>query len=362
MIPAWKIRREWLRFKQQLAAIPEFFTEPPARRRHDRAFDFGFPCSDGTVDAGDRIAIYLLFQPEGISDSTILTCQHLRDSGYATLVVSNAPLSEDDKTKLRTCAWRILERPNFGYDFGGYRDGIRQLMKWGMCPDHLLILNDSIWFPTIEKNSLITSLEDAGADLGGTFLRKRNHKEHFLESYLYHIPKRLFTSVEFKEFWDNLQITSNKYKVIRRGERGFSMAMLAAGKTVKGLYSTEGFLEALAAQETDFLGTTIHYAAHNYEEYEADRRALMSGIATPIWRKKALEHVTQSLTREYAYSAFPYAMVHLNNYPILKKSNDRDADLWRRAYLKAVSAGDIAPPPFPILEELQSKCRATPDL
>lgn len=355
MIPAWKLRREWARFKQQLAAIPEHFTEPAARARHDRAFAAGFPCVDGDVVPTGKIAIYLLFQPNGISDSTLLTCEHLRAAGYAPFIVSNAHLTDADKTRLSPHVWRMLERPNFGYDIGGYRDGIRQLIKWNVSPERLLIINDSIWFPTLDSNDLIASLEASDADLAGTILRERG-EERFLESYLFHIPKPLFVSADFRDFWDQFQITSNKYKVIRRGERGFSAAMRAAGKTVLGQFSVPDFLESLSAQSADFIRKTIQYTAHNYEEYEADRQALLAESDAPDWRQKALDHIAASLPRENIYSAFPYAMVHLNGYPILKKSNDRVAVLWRAAYLAAVQAGDIPEPPAAIMRELMAKC------
>jgi hypothetical protein len=355
MIPAWKLRREWARFKQQLAAIPEHFTEPAARRRHDQAFAAGFPRHDGAIQEQGKVAIFLVFQPDGISYSTLLTCDQLRNAGYTPFVVSNAPLSDDDKARLHPHVWRILERPNFGYDMGGYRDGIRQLIEWEISPERLLIVNDSIWFPTLEQDGLIAALEAVDADLSGTILRERG-QERFLESYLFHIPRHLFESAEFRTFWDEFQITSNKYKVIRRGERGFSAAMRAAGKTVRGLFPVPDFLEKLAAQDTEFLRKTIAYTAHNYEEYEAARQALLANPDAEDWRQQALDHVAQSLPRENIYSAFPFAMVHLNRYPILKKSNDRVAILWRRAYLSAVRNGDIPQPPAPIWAELQAKC------
>ena len=356
MIPLWKLRREWARLKQQIAAIPEAVTEPAARRRHDAAFEAGFPWYAGSVAQTDKIALLLVFQPNGITPGTVATCAHLAAKGYAPFIVSNAPLSRADRESLEPVAWRILERPNFGYDFGGYRDGIRQLAKWGFSSRLLLIMNDSIWFPLDTSETLIETLEASDADLTGTILRQRG-KIRFLESYCYMIPQKTVSSKAFQAYWEQLQLTSNKYKVIRRGERGFSEAMIAAGLDVRGLFPYDLFVERLAAQDDAFLRKTLDYGAHVYEEYETVRRALLAEAPAPDWRNRALTHIRDTIPREQPYSAYPFAMTRLFDYPILKKSGDRVAQLWRNAYLRAVEAGDLPRPSSAVWEELRKETR-----
>ncbi len=357
MIPLWKIKREWGRLKQQLAAIPEALTEPHALRRHDEAFAAGFPWHAGEIEQRDKIALLLVFQPDGIAPSTLETCAHLAGKSYAPFIVSNAPLSESDRAQLMQVCWRLLERPNFGYDFGGYRDGIKSLAKWGISPSCLLILNDSIWFPLEPSEDLIESLETSSADLTGTILRQRG-ETRFLESYCYMVPGEVVGSDMFQRFWNGLLLTSNKYKVIRRGERGFSEAMIAAGLEVQGLFPYELFFKRLAEQDDDFLFKTLEYAAHNYAEYETVRRTLLSEYGSSGWRERVLTHLRSAIPREQPYSAYPYAMMHLFSYPILKKSSDRVAKLWRAAYLKAVEAGDLPAPRKSVLSELHCKVKA----
>jgi len=94
-------------------------------------------------------------------------------------------------------SWRVIERPNFGYDFGGYRDGILLLEAWGIAPERLLILNDSIWMPLAPNSTLIDRFEAAeGAVIGGILhpdkVRRRVVKRvrrGFVESYLYLINR-----------------------------------------------------------------------------------------------------------------------------------------------------------------------------
>lgn len=356
MIAAWKLRREWGRIRQQLRAIPERFVEPAIQRRHDAAFKRGFPSRNGSQPLREKVALLLVYQPNGIAESTLLTCAHLASQGFSPFVVSNADLSDRDQRRLAPHVWRVMERPNLGYDFGGYRDGIRQILRWGITPARLLVLNDSVWFPTLDDQTLLADLQKDDEGIAGTILRERG-KIRFLESYCYSIPMRVLEMPAFSDFWERLAITSNKYKVIRRGERGFSESMVAAGIRLRPVYPYETFLEQVAQQDDDFLRRTLLYAAHTHEENEMSRQSILDAFGAPGWRDRALSHIAGTIPREQPYSAYPFAMVRLLRYPILKKSNDRVAALWRSSYLRAVLAGDLPEPPAPVYSELRCMVR-----
>ena len=234
MIPLWKLRREWASLKQQLQAVPERLIGPARQRRLDARFPADCRVQDGDRGLGDRVAIFLVFQPAGLSESCRQTCEHLARHGYAVLLVANHALRDMDVQGLRPVVWRFVQRPNFGYDFGGYRDGLTCLAQWGVKPDELLILNDSVWLPMQPTTDLLERLSAHPADIAGTILRTRR-SEQFLESYLYRLNRRALTHPGFTAFWSALRLTSNKYHVIRRGERGFSAAMQAAGLRLAGI-------------------------------------------------------------------------------------------------------------------------------
>ncbi|PIE15649.1 MAG: hypothetical protein CSA68_06415 [Rhodobacterales bacterium] len=358
MIPAWKLKRELLRLGQQLQSIPEALWEPAAQRKHDAAFAAGFKVYQGQQAQAENIAILLLYQPKGISQSTVQTCQHLRSHGYAVFAISNTPLSSQDIALLQGHCWRIMERPNFGYDFGGYRDGIRQLWHWQVSPQKLLILNDSIWFPLYENCDLLEQLDKAEADMAGCIMRFKGDVQ-FLESYCYLIRGAVFASDVFRRYWQDLKLTSNKYKVIRRGERGHSEALRHAGFQLRPVYETERFLQALQQQSNAFLRKNLRYAAYCDLNLRQQRDQLMQGFSdSPEWRQAVFEHIDNALQRGQAYSSYPYAMTRLFHYPVLKKSNDQVAKLWRIAYLEAVDAGDLEPPAPAMLSEIRQKVDA----
>lgn len=345
----WKLKREAVRFGQQLRALPEALWEPVAQARHDRAFAAGFPTTSGAVPVGPNVAILLIYQPDTLAPSVLHLCKHLHDKGFATQIVSNGTLPVSSKTALQPHVWKILERPNFGYDFGGYRDGLRAL---DVTPERLLILNDSIWYPVWDNDTLLDDLAALNADIAGTNLRVRG-AERFLESYCYLIRGAVLKHAAFWAYWNTLKITSNKYKVIRRGERGFSRAMLAAGLDVRGLYEPDVFLADLAKQSDDFLRKTLTYAAHTHSADAARGADLLARANDPTWRADVLAHIKASLIKGQIYSCFPYASVKLQHYAVLKKSGDRVSQGWRDALLRAIDAGDLASPEGPVLKELR---------
>ena len=353
MLPYWKIRREIMRLKQQLGGLVDWLIDPVKQRKLDSLVAAGLPRIDGLLCVSKKIAVLLVYQPSGISASTIATCSWLAGKGYAPFVVSNSPLSLNDKERLSKVIWRAVERPNFGYDFGGYRDGLICLKQWAIIPDELLMLNDSVWLPTLPRADILERLSNHSSDVAGTILRKRGDIQ-FLESYLYRFNRNALTHPSFSEFWGQLRLTSNKYYVIRRGERGFSEAMHDAGLTIAGLYESTEFLNKIKEQCNTFLKLTLTYAAYIDAHLEAERDHLLQ-TSGPDWRVQVLLHVERTLQKRLGYSSFPYAMVKLTGYPLLKKSKEPVSLAWRQAYLAAVEAGYLPKPSEEVLAEIRSR-------
>ena len=343
MISGWKIKRELGRMGQQLRGISDRVTDPIAQRRLDRTVAAGLPTTPGELAVVGKVGLFLLYQPKGISASTLETCRLLAKAGYSPLIVSNSPISNEDKQRLIPLAWQIIERPNFGYDFGGYRDGLTHLQQSGASPNELLILNDSVWLGIVPTTDLFARLDADPADIAGTILRDRG-TERFLESYLFRLRRPALEHPAFVKFWTDLRLTSNKYHVIRRGERGFSAAMRSAGLRVSGVYKNANFLQKLTEQDDEFLRITLQYSAYADTKAENRSQELLNNYE-PDWRETVLQHFEDTLSKRQAYSSFPYANVHLTGYPFLKKSADPVIKAWRQAYLKAVQANDLPPPP-----------------
>ena len=327
----WKLKRELHRIRQQLRSVPEFFAEPLQRRRHDARRSAMVDAEQGQVVQCPKVALLLVYQPKGISDATVWTCQHLVNKGYAPLVISNAPLSADDKSRLHPWIWRMAERPNFGYDFGGYRDGIWLLSQWRTNPDTLIILNDSIWFPLHGNETLIDRMEASEADFVGALqldpLRQTDNiparKRPFFGSFFLMVKRGALQHAAFTGFWNRYQITSNKYKTIRRGERGFSHALMDAGIRSEAIYTRSALdhhIETLSNQQLKLLlGDLVSIDARIEMEIS---QCIRHFAETAEWRTRSQAVALAATEKQNILATAPITSLATFDVPYLKKSKD----------------------------------------
>jgi hypothetical protein len=354
VIPGWKVKRELTRLGQQLRAIPEAIWEPFFYGRYDRSFPSELTIHQGKVPLVDQVALVLIYPRPVLPESTVNLCRSLAQAGRSPLVISNAPLGADLLAQLAPHAWRLVERPNIGHDFGGYRDGIWLLWRWGVEPESLLILNDSVWLLLNDATELIGRLNAAGGDVAGSILRQRG-EERFLESYCYLVRAKALRSPAFRDFWAQLRLSSNKYKVIRRGERAHSAALIAGGLQLAPAFDNVAFWKGLDSVDDDTLAQTLKFAAWPSPREAAAANDLLAHRLTPGWRENALEFIQESLKRGQFYSMFPVAAHGIIGYPFLKRSSDRVASLWRKAFLSAVKAGALKRPDPIVLAEIEAR-------
>ncbi|MBK5927310.1 rhamnan synthesis F family protein [Rhodobaculum claviforme] len=295
MIPGWKLRRELARVGTQianiphsLAALPKRLTEPRRARAYDAAFPAALHQTVGTLQPNARLSVLVLYQPGGVAGSTLATCRWLAAAGVAPLVVSNAPLADADRAALADTAWRVVERPNFGYDFGAYRDGIRLIRAEGLQPERLLLMNDSVWCP-MDADPLSALLTHAGDLVGIVQDEKVAHDRsggrptdrRHLESYCLSVSARLWRAPAFQAFWDGYRLTDYKPDTIRRGEIGLSRAMEAAGFDLAALGTREMFLKAMAMQETVSLCEILDHAAYDDHQFAKENAVLLTRAGWP---------------------------------------------------------------------------------
>lgn len=344
--------------------------EPFIQIRHDRSTGRRLKFHEGAIQLNAKIAIFLIFQPSGLSATTLLTCSHLAAKGYAPLVISNAPVSDDDLELLKKNSWKVITRPNYGYDFGGYRDGVLWILDQGFQIDRMIILNDSIWFPAWPDENLIDRMEDLPADLVGAVLHPEQKRRRgarmrpaFLESYFYIVNRGLLQNRVFLSFWRNFRVSSIKYNAVYRGERSFPNFLQRAGFKFDGVIDADRIFDAILKMDNLFLQKTLAYGAYVDSDFEAERDRLVASQGRDAdWRAAALDHIRKVLRRRSSYASFPYASFHLMGIPFIKKSSiaflgqsvGSVQKKMRSQLLLAVNAGDIPPPLPEVLREIQA--------
>lgn len=350
-----KIRREIGRLLGGLDDLLAILPERLAQRRRDAAFPAELLQTPGALPAGAKVAIFVLFQARGIAPSTLLTCEHLASQGYALLVMSNAPLSPVDRQALAARSWRVVERPNQGHDFGAWRDGIRLLRHFGLIPERLVLLNDSVWFPLVEDDSLLARMETEDGFTGALWMERpgRVHRAHF-QSWLTMFGPRALAHPAFRAFWDGYLASSRRASVLLRGEKGLSRAMVHAGLAAPPLASPALLLRHAEAVDASELARILAYAALT-GPVRATRDRLLVDPQAQGFHAAALALISSTLMSGPVLETHPYLVAQAAGLHILKKRNEATSVEARRQFLRAVDAGDLPAPPPMVLAEIRAR-------
>lgn len=328
-----KIVRELVRIKDQISSWFMHLYEPYFRWQYQKKFEKYIDLyANGKHVLTDKVAVFLIFQPQGLAPSTLLTLSHLHRKGYSTLLVSNCPMSQDDILKALPLCWRIMRRPNFGYDFGGYKDGIKAATDTHKTMVQLLIMNDSIWFPLNSHCDLLDRMEANPAGFLGAIkltpvrdLEKINGKKRpFMGSFFWHFKQPIIAGAAFKNFWHNYKQTSSKYATIRRGERYFTHHMLDSGVHGECMYSREQFDTWLAKTSGIDLAMLLAELCTTDSNLATKQKLLCASYQdNKIWDAQAKDLARAITESQNIMATAPLFMVKQMGLPFIKKSSDQ---------------------------------------
>ncbi|MFM2356963.1 MAG: hypothetical protein RLZZ528_2699 [Pseudomonadota bacterium] len=342
----WKVQRELHRFAGQLVAFPReaalyLFSTPYndlilSRRRKSWA---------GAIPFGPRVAIVLLFPRDGLQPSHLAMLRYFSDRGFSNVVVSNLPLAEPERQQVLDLSARLIERQNFGYDFGGYRDGVLSLGADFPRVEQLVLINDSSWFPLPGARDWLADVAATGADYVGAsthysvprilprFFRSIEWSYGFASkhvhygSYALSVGAEILRDPDFMTYWRRFRLTNDKHKVVRRGEAGLTRWVLKRGYThaeTLGIATLDRELLALPDDELRDIArdTILPFDAEMRDEKIA---ALASG---GLSKRELVSLILTAAARQGAsYTLAPYSIFH-RGFAFLKKGpcrTDRDS-------------------------------------
>lgn len=331
--PRWKVHRELMRLKRQAKNLRYRITDPINREIWDARRPLRLKPVDGAVPLRDDVAIFLVYQPNRCPESLFTSLQYLVDEGFSPLVVSNLPLSERDLERVKSLAWKIVERPNLGYDFGGYRDGVWLLDQLEVAPKSLLFVNDTIWFPVSPSADIFGRLRGLDApylgltdaynfDYGG-----KNHADKgrpgliHVTSFFFWIKKPMLSSEAFRNWWPSYPLDSRKRYVVRHGEVGFFTAMKEAGFTYDALIKKEDLLAHVDGLDRDGLIALLGQLSIVLSMYKDELDAVNTAIADGSVTREQLHHLIWDVVRVVNPSdLMAYEGIRRMNFPFLKKT------------------------------------------
>ncbi|WP_371348386.1 rhamnan synthesis F family protein [Ancylobacter sp. IITR112] len=318
-----KVRKELGRWRAKLRSAPWMFLGGLKRREYDARRAESVTITPGRQAAADEIAILVIFPRDGIPGSTLATLDHFARNGFACVVVSNAPLREEDRARLALHTHLVIERPNIGYDFGGFREGILTLDERGVRPRRLVVMNDSLWFPLRTDCDALARCRAAPEDVFGFLLNgvpRFGVSRDYVQSYFLSFSPRLLASKDFLAFWRDMPLIDNKHLVVRRLERGLSRHFARRGYTLGALVHWRAVIDRLMAlEDADKLGRIFAYQCRLNPKDKAMLQPLLDKGWSPLRIRDAL---AGRIRAKRLFASFP--MMHPEfvldlGFPVLKR-------------------------------------------
>ncbi len=160
------------------------------------------------------------------------------------LLVSAAGLSDPGLIASVTSRAELVQRDNEGYDFYSYKLGLESVQDLGSY-DLVVICNDSYVGPLVPWATIIDTMRERQLDAWGLTetMRRRRH----VQSYFYAFRPWVVASQGFRRFWGDMEVVSDRTKVIKIYELGLSAAILESGFGI-GSYYTETAQDRRLAQ------------------------------------------------------------------------------------------------------------------
>ncbi|MBT1157331.1 hypothetical protein J1C56_17200 [Aminobacter anthyllidis] len=249
---------------------------------------------------GGVYAIFLIWQPKETPWYVDNALASLDESQANVILVVNHDLDPERLLDLRQRCSKIIIRNNSGFDIGGYRDATLYLLE-NEHPARLIYLNDSVYFFKKGLTGLFQDLAGSQADVTGSF-ENWQHAYH-VQSFCFSVSQRIIRSLEFSKFWTDYLPVNSRLWAIRKGEIGFSKAILPIAESITSIYTTSRIEHRLAEIAPDKIESTITYLCREIRlplsRFKNESRA---GIASKICERIATRsqiHTAGFLYKKY---------------------------------------------------------------
>lgn len=343
-LPRSKFQRELLRIVVSTMKLPRHALQLVlATRRYDRSIGRHLRAHQGDQPEARKVAIYLIYPRKGLKPSHVAAIKYISRSGYAPVVVSNLELSSGQRDCLLKLSWLYIERPNIGYDFGGYRDAILHLDLQHRSVERLALFNDSCWFPVPSESDWLVKAEQLNMDMVGSmsclFIPRRfgGRLESFKWSYDPHVRKFHYSSYAllfsgqvarspgFSKFWRKLPLFNDQEHVTKYGEVGITRWIKRnsySHSSTVGIQHLDRELDKLTCLELRNVLETI--VSPWSSEYVAMKiRLLEEYEESGAWKRKVVQYLLFVAYRGPPCYSLPDYLSRYHDFGFLKKATVR---------------------------------------
>ena len=338
--PAWKLKRELKRlFKQMLRVAPNTWEYLTLTWHYDYVLSRDRKHHQGEKSIAAEVAIYLIFPKNGVLKSHFQMLEVLNQEGIVPVLVSNQPLSPHDLEQLKSYCAVIIERPNVGYDFGGYRDAILELSTHLPELDRLYILNDSVWMIDADKSWFQevreTDKDFCGATSNYGILRysdvnfqdvaweyTSDHWNFHYASYALGVGKKILRDSNFLKYWKRFRLSNNKKRTVRRGEIGLSKWVKDNGYTHAATCDVYGLDQEIKNLEPEVLDQVARHLIIPEAPRLLEKRneVLESQLYSPEGISDRVSIILTAVSGQAMGYVMPYYSFNFRDFQFIKKS------------------------------------------
>ncbi len=277
-----------------------------------------------------RLGIYVTYDFENIAYNYIGYMLHeLRKVVDCLIVVCNCKYIAKGIENIQQYADRVYYRENIGYDAGGFKDALCNLLGWDKVYQYneLLLTNDSMFGPFKPMKDIFKEMSDREADFWGLTKYKEREYETFgkiisvpehIQSFFLVFRNKLLHSKLFQEFWENMPFYYNFNEVVEEYEMKLTSFFYAKGYRYTSYADTE-------VNETDNI-------RNNYNQYGFIPNELVRKRNFPFLKKKAITYTTLN---QQTQETIPLVLDYIKN------STNYDVNLIYENSIRLMNISDL---------------------
>jgi hypothetical protein len=173
----------------------------------------------GNAQASSKFVIFAMYEKGEIRKDVFNALETLSQLGFSVVLINSRKLSDQSREKISKLVFCYLERPNYGRDFGSYKDGVRWLYKNHkedyQSASRLLFINDSVFFSRKNLADFFSSLTDTQFPVFGATMNYQIIPH--IGSFCLSVDSSIFTNKKFLEFWKRYRKTDLRAPTITPG-------------------------------------------------------------------------------------------------------------------------------------------------
>lgn len=201
-----------------------------------------------------RAVFYLFYDEQGVVDDYIpYMLSALRDHADSIFVVSNSPLTPEGRSSLEAVADTVYVRENVGFDVWAYREAL-SVFGWDCLGefDEIILMNYTVYGPVFPFGEMFSRAEASDCDFWGVTAHKSVDPNPFpvsepavlplhIQSHWIAVRRRMFESVEFRRYWDEMPMIESYVDSIIKHESRFTSHFAACGYRFEVMFPPERY-------------------------------------------------------------------------------------------------------------------------